>query len=1028
MRFIRLLVGIIFALPGVSLWAGVPVGWVAQDIGGPTLASQATYDETTGRVTLLAGGTGPGGVADQCFFMHRELIGDGEVVARVGGQANTNGGAKAGVMLRASLAPGSSQVGVYLTPNTGVAFQFRATEGAAVVSDGAGNNAGVVWVKISRVANRFSAYKSADGHHWEQVGATQTLVFPAALRAGLAQASVNGGVRGTAWYERFAVAPTADGTTTATAVNIGRAGALGSATVNGAGTAYTLQTNGAAINGAQDDFTFLHAPLAADGELVARLTELDAARGWATAGLMVRVGTGRGAVHLAILQTPMNGLTLRYRAVADTSLTERARIATTRVTRWLKITRRSSFYAAFHSDDGVVWRALGEPVVILGAGPIQAGLVAANDQATSFLGAHFDQVAWPAPVVAPPAETDAAVIAGLAAWRKPDTNGISCVDCHTPFGYDIAQFNFTRADVRLATTPHLPQSDADLIFEMLEVYRDRHPPVGGLKDFRTFRPLQPGGGQVVGGETASPNARDFAFGQYLQTHFRIGQGRISTLAQARAAGQELVDVDVASVPVGLKFNLWSRSVLREGAVTGGEVAEWLPSTGLVPKPGLAAAWFALHDAYIRDPSTNNMWAIYEASGRWVQLDAHNFEPGVVHGNWRWVIEGQYRANLLFAHDELLKARGLPSLLDAEDGVRPFRDVRPFMTVDLAPFWGVGDNARVVQGGGFGAMPRRNRESVHNNTSRNNNLGEVNGWQIQDFRLTWFWIGWVMDNSLRFSGEGSTLSGEYFIGSLWSGEVDDPVWGDSASSHGFRFHQVFFNAVQQFKLAYKPGAWRDGSSTPQHFQANKGYYLGYDRWRPRSEPNEPGLAQSGPLYRRILSNHIRMGLLVHADEARSRGGVYFGENFTLYDIALWRQLLAWADPEWAQADEALFAELRASLTTTLSPADMADDDADGRPNLLAAALGLPTSVGGAMGGGAGFPERYGATAEGRLTLSFLRAQADYTYVVEASVDLATWTVLATNPGVVGQEVTVADLAEGAGAPRRFLRLRVVKALP
>ena len=94
-------------------------------------------------------------------------------------------------------------------------------------------------------------------------------------------------------------------------------------------------------------------------------------------------------------------------------------------------------------------------------------------------------------------------------------------------------------------------------------------------------------------------------------------------------------------------------------------------------------------------------------------------------------------------------------------------------MELAPFWIVGDKARVVQGAGIAGMPRRNQESVHLDLSFNSSLKEVSSWQINDFRLTWFWMGWMMDNSLRFSGEGSALSGEYFIGSLWQGDVDDP---------------------------------------------------------------------------------------------------------------------------------------------------------------------------------------------------------------------------------------------------------------
>jgi hypothetical protein len=662
--------------------------------------------------------------------------------------------------------------------------------------------------------------------------------------------------------------------------------------------------------------------------------------------------------------------------------------------------------------------------VALPMGPnVLAGLtLVAGGGDVSFAKAEFDQVAWPQ-AAAPGPAFDPVVTAGLAAWRKPDSNGVRCVDCHTPFAYDIAQFNFTRADVRLATTPHLPETDADAIFDLIEKLRVQYPPVGGLKDFRTFRPLQPGGGQVVGGENATPDQRDAAFGFYLKDHFRLAQDRIVNLAQARTAAQELIDVDTKQIPVGIKFNHWSRSVLREGPVTGGEIAEWLPAAGLQPKPEFAAYWFTLQDAYLRDPSNENFWAIYQASAFWTQLDPHNFIPGSTHGNWRYIINGQYLANSLFAHDELLKARGLPSQLAVEDGVRPFPAQRGIGPAELAPFWSVGDNARVVQNQGFSGMPVRNKESVHLDLSYNNNLGENSGWQIQDFRLTWFWLGWMMDNSLRFSGEGSTLSGEYFIGSLWFGEADNHRTGDSDSSHGFRMHQVFFNAVQQFKLGYKSGAWRDNDGV-QHFEASKGYYLGYYRWHTSSQfTADIGLPGANALYKRMLSNHIRSAMLIHADEARKRGGVYFGEQYTLADLALWRDVLNWADPAWKQADEALLAELKSSLQPPLTTTETGDPDGDGQISIVEAALGTPPESGNAPTSGS-VVER---AADGRLSINFTRVRTDYSYVVEASNDLAEWSVIATNPGAVGASVTVEDTLSG-GVPGRFLRLRIINARP
>jgi hypothetical protein len=89
-----------------------------------------------------------------------------------------------------------------------------------------------------------------------------------------------------------------------------------------------------------------------------------------------------------------------------------------------------------------------------------------------------------------------------------------------------------------------------------------------------------------------------------------------------------------------------------------------------------------------------------------------------------------------------------------------------------------------------------------------------------------------------------------------------------------------------------------------------------------------------------------------------------------------------------------------------------------PLLLAYALGLdPLSPGTAIAAAALDP------STSSLTLTFFRARAELTYEVLASSDLITWTVIATNPGAVGEEVTVTDTV--SSFPRRFLRLRVTQ---
>ena len=101
------------------------------------------------------------------------------------------------------------------------------------------------------------------------------------------------------------------------------------------------------------------------------------------------------------------------------------------------------------------------------------------------------------------------------------------------------------------------------------------------------------------------------------------------------------------------------------------------------------------------------------------------------------------------------------------------------------------------------------------------------------------------------------------------------------------------------------------------------------------------------------------------------------------------------------------------------ADTADPDGDGVNNLMEYALGtVPDSS-------ASRSVPVLATDSNRLTLSFTRFRGDVTYIVESGSDLTDWSPVATNPGTVGQSVTVSDTVDisTANPPRRFMRLRV-----
>lgn len=104
-------------------------------------------------------------------------------------------------------------------------------------------------------------------------------------------------------------------------------------------------------------------------------------------------------------------------------------------------------------------------------------------------------------------------------------------------------------------------------------------------------------------------------------------------------------------------------------------------------------------------------------------------------------------------------------------------------------------------------------------------------------------------------------------------------------------------------------------------------------------------------------------------------------------------------------------------TIISP--LADPDSDSHPNLLEFALNTLPRVPDSSP-----PVRLTASSPA-LTLTFFRARppSEITYEAQATSDLLNWSVIATNPGTVGSEVSVTDPAPLPASGSRFLRLRI-----
>jgi pectin methylesterase-like acyl-CoA thioesterase len=148
--------------------AGLPSPWSTLDIGVVVLAGAADF--VNGTYTIQGAGTNIAGGADAFRFVYQPSSGDCSNTIRVASIQNTGANAKAGVMIRESLAANAREAGIWVTPGSGIIFTYRSsTGGSTTVSTSTGKTA-PYWVRIARVGNSFRAYYSANGTTWTQLG------------------------------------------------------------------------------------------------------------------------------------------------------------------------------------------------------------------------------------------------------------------------------------------------------------------------------------------------------------------------------------------------------------------------------------------------------------------------------------------------------------------------------------------------------------------------------------------------------------------------------------------------------------------------------------------------------------------------------------------------------------------------------------------------------------------------------------------------------------------------------------------
>ena len=175
----------------LSIWFQGQEASVGSFVEGPT----GTFTMTGSGTDIWNVGTA-GDYRDEFHFAYKTLTGAGTIIARVNSVENTNGWAKAGVMIRETLEGGSRHAFACVTPSNGVASQGRLETGGDSFNAAEGGITAPHWVRLQRdAAGNFTVSHSTNGSTWVPVqGAVpQNIQMASTVYIGLALTSHSAG-------------------------------------------------------------------------------------------------------------------------------------------------------------------------------------------------------------------------------------------------------------------------------------------------------------------------------------------------------------------------------------------------------------------------------------------------------------------------------------------------------------------------------------------------------------------------------------------------------------------------------------------------------------------------------------------------------------------------------------------------------------------------------------------------------------------------------------------------------------------
>jgi hypothetical protein len=451
--------------------------------------------------------------------------------------------------------------------------------------------------------------------------------------------------------------------------------------------------------------------------------------------------------------------------------------------------------------------------------------------------------------------------AGLASWRKADEfMGASCANCHAPDAFDLAFYNFSDEHVARRAAFHLPDEDVVNILALVHYVRGQYAITTPL-DPMSDRALQPGGFLLPG---QGRMGRDESFGKMLKGNLQvedpaqqavidlnsfpltIAERRINSVSLARQAREELMNLDIRALPIGMPVNRWSEDPFHGD--THAQFSDWVPDLPAKPVNGRKAQWLAAQDAYVADPSDEKFWALY-----WfTEAYCPQFDDSI----GSQFMKTKYQSMMVAQH--LLRRQAEGTQLWEMPGPVMFLDQQGHTPNGRIPnqFWELGDIAMLA------LIPGHGREESVEILGLPDfvNARLRDDWTAYEhcatIRAPWLWLGWTLDPGLQFSAS-SDGAVKYFSRFLWNDEC-------------YPIHNAFMVSKQWVSASCDERMFNPGTGANQQKLVPS---LGKFTFEDLHINKEPAAGGHRNNYRRYVSNLFAMVLYTMLDDMNERNGVF-----------------------------------------------------------------------------------------------------------------------------------------------------------